>query len=65
MSSFIVGATIVSFGSSMPELATSIIGVLNNHANFAIDNIIGSNIANTLLVAGLAALSVGTLKVKE
>ncbi len=65
MSSFIVGATIVSFGSSTPELATSLIALLSGATDFAVDNIIGSNIANTLLVAGLAAIMVGTLKVKE
>ena len=67
LSSFIVGATIVSIGSSLPELATSLISVLSGDPNqlaFPIDNIIGSNIANTLLVGGLAAISVGTLKVK-
>lgn len=65
LSSFIVGATIVSFGSSMPELATSIFALQAGATDFAIDNIIGSNIANSLLVAGLAAVAVGTLKVKK
>ena len=67
LSSFIVGATIVSIGGSLPELATSLITVLSgdpNQLSFTIDNIIGSNIANTLLVGGLAAIAVGTLKVK-
>ena len=65
LSSFIVGATIVSFGSSMPELATAIFALMQGQTNFAVDNIIGSNIANSLLVAGLAAVAVGTLKVKK
>lgn len=68
LSSFIVGATIVSIGSSLPELATSLITVLSGdpeQMKFPIDNIIGSNIANTLLVGGLAAIAVGTLRVKE
>lgn len=67
LSSFIVGATIVSIGSSLPELATSLITVLSGdpaQMSFPIDNIIGSNIANCLLVGGLAAIAVGTLKVK-
>ncbi len=68
LSSFIVGATIVSIGSSMPEIATSLMAVFSgdpNALNFPIENIIGSNIANCLLVGGVAAIAVGTLKVKE
>jgi len=65
LSSFVVGATIVSFGSSMPELATALFALKAGVTNFAIDNIVGSNIANSLLVAGLAAVAVGTLRVKE
>lgn len=73
LSSFIVGATIVSVGSSLPELATSTLAILNvvldggdpKQLQFPIDNIIGSNIANCLLVGGITAIAVGTLKVKE
>lgn len=65
LSSFIVGATIVSLGSSLPEIVTSVFAVLNNQPSFAVDNVIGSNIANCLLVGGVCALAVGTLKVKE
>lgn len=65
LSSFIVGATIVSVGSSMPELATSIIGVLNGVSDFPISNAIGSNIANCLLVGGICAIIVKTLKVEQ
>ena len=65
LSSFIVGATIVAFGSSMPELATALFALKSGVTDFAVDNIIGSNIANSLLVAGLAAVAAGTLKVKK
>lgn len=65
LSSFIVGATIVALGSSLPEIATSIIAVLNDQPSFPIDNIIGSNIANTLMVGGICAMAVGTLTVKQ
>lgn len=65
LSSFIVGATIVSLGSSLPEIVTSVFAVLNNQPSFAVDNVIGSNIANCLLVGGISAIAVGTLKVKE
>lgn len=65
LSSFIVGATIVSIGSSMPELASSIIAVLNDVSDFPVSNAIGSNIANCLLIGGVASIMVGTLKVKH
>ena len=65
LSSFVVGATIVAIWGSMPELATSIIGALNWHTDFAVDNVIGSNIANTLLIWWIVAIAVKTLKVKE
>ena len=65
LSSFIVGATIVSLGSSLPEIATSILAVLQGQTNFPVDNIIGSNIANCLLVGGISAITVGALKVKQ
>lgn len=67
LSSFIVGATIVSIGSSMPELATGVITALQNDpatASFAVDNILGSNIANILLIGGVLAFVVGKLQVK-
>jgi len=65
MSSFIVGATIVAIWGSMPELATSLLSALGGQKSFAVDNVIGSNIANTLLIWWIAAIVVWTLKVKE
>ncbi|MCD5374900.1 calcium/sodium antiporter [Candidatus Gracilibacteria bacterium] len=65
MSSFIVGATIVAIGGSMPELATSLLSALDGKTSFAVDNVIGSNIANTLLIGGISAITVGTLTVKK
>ncbi len=52
----IVGLTIVSFGTSAPELATSIISAAQGSADMAIGNVIGSNITNILLILGLAAV---------
>jgi cation:H+ antiporter len=52
----IVGLTIVSFGTSMPELSVSILASLNGHTDLAIGNILGSNIANVLLVLGVTAM---------
>ena len=55
----IVGLTIVAFGTSAPELLVSIKAVLDNAPGIAIGNVIGSNIANVLLVLGLPAMLFG------
>lgn len=52
----IIGLTIVSFGTSMPELIVNIIASLNDNAEIAVGNVFGSNIANILLILGVAAL---------
>ena len=52
----IIGLTIVSFGTSAPELATSIISAAQGSADIAVGNVIGSNITNILLILGLAAV---------
>jgi len=51
-----IGLTIVSFGTSMPELLVTMISGLRGNPDLAIGNIIGSNIANVLLVLGIAAI---------
>jgi cation:H+ antiporter len=56
VSPFIIGVTIVAFGTSLPELATSISAVLSGSSEIVIGNVVGSNIANILLVLGLSAL---------
>ncbi len=52
----IIGLTIVSFGTSAPELATSLISSVQGSADIAVGNIIGSNITNILLILGLASV---------
>jgi len=52
----IIGLTIVSFGTSMPELFINIFASLQGKADIAIGNIFGSNIANILLILGVASL---------
>lgn len=52
----IIGLTIVAFGTSAPELFISLQSALNGVADIAVGNVIGSNIANVLLVMGLPAL---------
>ena len=51
----VIGLTIVSIGTSMPELFVSTTSALNNSADMAIGNIIGSNICNLLLILGISA----------
>ena len=54
--SFIIGVTIVAMGTSLPELAASIAGVLSGESEIVIGNAVGSNIANIALVLGITAL---------
>lgn len=56
MSERFIGLTIVAFGTSLPELVTSITAALKKKADIAIGNIVGSNIFNILFVIGTAAL---------
>lgn len=52
----IVGLTVVSFGTSAPELATSISSAAQGSGDIAIGNVLGSNITNILLILGLASV---------
>ncbi|WP_235297207.1 calcium/sodium antiporter [Portibacter marinus] len=56
ISPFIIGVTIVAFGTSLPELATSMAAVFAGSSEIVIGNVIGSNITNILLVLGLTAI---------
>jgi len=56
ISALTIGLTVVSFGTSLPELFVSLTSGLKNHPDLAIANVIGSNIANVLLVLGIAAM---------
>jgi len=56
LSQFIIGVTIVSIGTSLPELASSISAVLKGVTDMVAGNVVGSNIANILLVVGLATI---------
>ena len=51
----IIGLTIVSIGTSLPELATSIIAARKRNADIAIGNVVGSNLFNTFLILGTSA----------
>ncbi len=54
VSLFAIGVVIVAGGTSLPELASSINAVVTNHADLAVGAVIGSNIANLILVMAAA-----------
>ena len=56
MSEALIGLTIVAAGTSMPELATSVVAALKKRSDIAIGNVVGSNIFNILLILGVAGL---------
>ena len=56
VSPLVIGLTLVGFGTSMPELVTSVRAALSGAPGIAYGNIVGSNIANILLIAGASAL---------
>jgi len=64
VSPFIIGVTIVAFGTSLPELATSIASVLSGESEIVTGNVVGSNITNIALVLGLAALVVDKIELE-
>ncbi|MFH1378352.1 MAG: calcium/sodium antiporter [Planctomycetota bacterium] len=56
VSELVIGLTIIAAGTSMPELATSIIGALKGERDIAVGNVVGSNVFNILAVLGAASL---------
>lgn len=52
----IIGLTVVAIGTSLPELVTSVVAAIKGETDIAVGNIIGSNIFNILLVAGVSSL---------
>lgn len=56
VSELVIGLTIVAAGTSLPELATSVVAALRGERDIAVGNIVGSNIFNILAIAGIAAV---------
>ena len=52
-----IGLTVVAFGTSLPELATSVVAAIRRELDISIGNLIGSNVFNILAVLGAAALA--------
>ena len=60
----IIGLTIVSIGTSLPELMVSLKSAVNGHSDISIGNVIGSNICNLLLILGLSS-TISSIKFKK
>ncbi|OUC06683.1 sodium:calcium antiporter [Litorilinea aerophila] len=56
VSEAVIGLTLVAAGTSMPELATSIVAALRRHSDIAVGNVVGSNIFNILGILGVTAM---------
>ena len=65
ISQFVIGVTIISIGTSLPELSTSLAGVFSGVTEIVVGDIIGSNVADILLGVGIAAIIASALVVKR
>ncbi len=65
LSPVVIGLTVVAFGTSAPELAVSLGAAFRDEADLAVGNVVGSNIANVLLVLGISAAVGGSLIVAQ
>lgn len=57
ISQFVIGLTIVAFGTSAPEFCVSLVSALKGSGDLAVGNIVGSNIFNTFLIVGVSAMA--------
>ncbi len=64
VSDLVIGVTMVAFGTSLPELATSLTAAFKGESDIAVGNVIGSNVANLLLVLG-ATSAIATINVGQ
>ncbi len=64
VSETVIGLTLVAIGTSLPELATTVMAAIRRHADVALGNVIGSNMFNLLAIIGIASL-VGPIPVEE
>ena len=65
MPTFIVGVTIVSIGTSLPELLTALFGVIKGSSEIVIADVVGSNITNIFLGLGILPIVVGCFKIAK
>lgn len=65
MPEVVIGLTIVAAGTSLPELATTVVAAFRGAREIAVGNVVGSNIFNALGVTGLASITAGGIVVPE
>lgn len=65
ISEFVIGLTLVAFGTSLPELISSIFAALKHESGIILGNVVGSNLANIGLIIGIGALLMGKIKTKK
>lgn len=65
ISPFIIGATVIAGGTSLPELVSSVLAVTRDAPAIVIGNAVGSNVANIFVVLGLAAVVGGRIRVER
>lgn len=65
VSPVVVGVVLMGFGTSLPELVTSLRAALDGQPGLALGNVVGSNIANVLLIAGVAAALAGAARTRR
>lgn len=56
VSKIVIGISVVAFGTSLPELATSVVAALKGEADVSLGNVVGSNIFNILMILGITGL---------
>ncbi len=62
VSKAVIGLTVIAFGTSLPELATSLVAAYRQHEDIALGNIVGSNVFNLLFILGVTS-TIGTVPV--
>ena len=65
VSSIVIGLTVVALGTSLPELFVNLFAAVDNQPDISLGNIIGSNMANILLILGISILIFGTIQIKR
>lgn len=65
LSELVIALTIVAVGTSLPELATSVIAAIRGERDIAVGNIVGSNVFNLLAVLGISAIVAGDVPIAE
>ena len=56
ISELVIGLTVIAFGTSLPELSVNIVASITGNSKIAITNILGSNVANILLILGISSV---------